>query len=420
MAYDKLADDFLGFITNLSIVKVPAPVHEALRDEKWRKTADGTVERYKARLAAKGFMQTYGVDYEVTFAPMAKLNNIRVLVSCSKSRLAFTKTRFEKNAFLNGELAKEVYMEMPLGVERSGKDRKVNSNGLASYACGKCEKMSLVWKMSEEEYEEYHLVSDSFAVFGAILKKGFSPNVVTFNCLIKGKISVAIKLLEEMVNGNKESSVICRLDVVTYNTIIDGLCKAGLVEKARQLFLEHMIQRAKVKDARNLVGEIGVNDVFLDSWTYDIFINGLCKNGFSIVGLNSLIDGLCKTKRLATAWDLFQKFSLHGNLVPDFVTYNILISGLCKNGQLEMANELLSYMEEKGCAPNVVTFTTLMLGFLKNNEIPKVVEPLHKMVERNVMPTECTMSLVMQLLMKAKNYRECLNDLPQFPVQKQN
>ncbi|XP_031271629.1 uncharacterized protein LOC116130018 [Pistacia vera] len=38
VAYDKLAYDFLGFTTNLSTVKVLAPVHEALGDEKWRKT----------------------------------------------------------------------------------------------------------------------------------------------------------------------------------------------------------------------------------------------------------------------------------------------------------------------------------------------------------------------------------------------
>ena len=42
---------------------------------------DGSLERYKARLISKGYIQTYGVDYEETLAPMAKMNIVCVLLS---------------------------------------------------------------------------------------------------------------------------------------------------------------------------------------------------------------------------------------------------------------------------------------------------------------------------------------------------
>ena len=68
--------------------------------------ADCTVERYKVRLVAQDYTQTYGVDYFETFSPVAKIDTIRVLFSIAANKDCTLHQFDVKNAFLHGNLKK--------------------------------------------------------------------------------------------------------------------------------------------------------------------------------------------------------------------------------------------------------------------------------------------------------------------------
>ena len=73
----------------------------------------GQAIRNKARLVCKGYSQIEGLDYEETFAPVARMEAIRIFLAFACYQYFKVYQMDVKSAFLNGDLEEEVYMEQP-------------------------------------------------------------------------------------------------------------------------------------------------------------------------------------------------------------------------------------------------------------------------------------------------------------------
>jgi hypothetical protein len=100
---------------------------------KLKKDANGVTVKHKARLVVKGYVQQTGIDFDEVFAPVARLDSVRLLLALAAQEGWMVHHMDVKSAFLNGELKEEVYVVQPPGYVKQGQEHRVYELSKALY-----------------------------------------------------------------------------------------------------------------------------------------------------------------------------------------------------------------------------------------------------------------------------------------------
>ena len=122
-------DEYDSLMKNQTWELVELPKNKVPIGRKWlyksKFKAYGSIDKFKARLVAKGYAQQEGIYYEDTFALVAKLNTIRVLIALATKHNWNIHQLDVKFSFLNGDLKEEVYLVQPEGFVKQGQEHLV-------------------------------------------------------------------------------------------------------------------------------------------------------------------------------------------------------------------------------------------------------------------------------------------------------
>jgi hypothetical protein len=116
---DAMTEEYQTIMKNDVWDVVPRPEGKSVVTSKWiykiKHAVDGSIEKHKARFVARGFSHVEGIDYEETFALVARYTSIYTSIALAASMGWRLHQMDVKTAFLNGEIEEEVYIEQPDG-----------------------------------------------------------------------------------------------------------------------------------------------------------------------------------------------------------------------------------------------------------------------------------------------------------------
>jgi pentatricopeptide repeat protein len=198
-------------------------------------------------------------------------------------------------------------------------------------------------------------------MFHEMLDSGVTPTLYCYTLLIKIyschllQFDSAFAVLNWMFHEG------CEPNVVTYSTLIAGLCKAGRIDDALNLF-DQMLQRGCAPNEH----------------TYAPILRALCSEG-----------------RIQEVKELIKSMSSHV-CHPDLVIYNILVYGLCKIGDFDEVDRVINASKRNGWEPDTITYSTYIAGLCYAGKAQEALWQLGGMIKKGLRPTTIGLNILLE------------------------
>ncbi|XP_036138913.1 uncharacterized protein LOC114255139 [Monomorium pharaonis] len=236
------------------------PEHRKAIKNKWifrkKLKSDGTLDRYKARLVIKGCSQKPGMDYAETFAPVARFESIRILVSVTTTKNFVIRQFDSKAAFLHGDLNETIFMVQPEGFD-DGSGRV-------------CHLRKSLYRLKQAPRQWYQKLDDALKMFG-MKSTRYDPCIYSNP---DGSLLLALYVDDGLIAGQSESKVFELLEKLKekFKTIdFEAKCYLGIeidrdieAKKTRihqSAYIRNLLRRFKMDESNPVSTPSEVNIV---------------------------------------------------------------------------------------------------------------------------------------------------------------
>ena len=231
---------------------VPRPKDKNVIGTKWvfknKLNSNGEVIRNKARLVCKGYAQQEGIDFEETFAPVARLEAIRMFLALSSFQNFKVFQMDVKSAFLNGDFKEEVYIEQPDGFILGNDPNLLCRLKKAFYGLKQAPR---AWYYRLEKY---------------LHQQGFSKGLADSNLYIKvenDKLLILVVYVDDIIFGSNEEAMsqsfasimqkefeMSLLGELTYFLGLQIQQKEGGIFLSQTKYLKQILKKYGMEDAK--------------------------------------------------------------------------------------------------------------------------------------------------------------------------